>query len=109
MTIGLSTNTLWSSCSWRLPVSLILISRLAYVCDSPCRSRKVLQQRFGFQSVEALRYYELACAALADTRVNTDPTLEAVQALVRVVCFTWMARKSQKRDSVSYWHVHGPA
>jgi hypothetical protein len=40
---------------------------------------------FGYQSVEASRYYELACAALAGTHVDTDPTVEAVQALVRSV------------------------
>jgi hypothetical protein len=55
----------------------------------------------GCQSVEASRYYELACAALADTRVNTNPTLEAVQALV---CSGYLAihdMKAKQSASVS--------
>jgi hypothetical protein len=61
----------------------------------------------GCQSVEASRYYELACAALADTRVNTNPTLEAVQALVRSGYLAIHDMKAKQSASVSSWHVHG--
>jgi hypothetical protein len=61
------------------------------------------------QSIEASRYYELACAALAGTRVNTDPTLEAVQALVRNVDLSVNDAKINQSYSVSYLLVRGPA